>query len=72
MRLLVSLSLQEEEVNLDTEGNGIRRISLDAIEALEKMDFPGNFRELRIKLKRACSAARREVGRTFAPSSVYE
>ena len=67
MRLLVSLSLQEEEVNPGyLEGNGIRRISLDAIEALEKMDFPGNFRELRIKLKRACSAARREGGTTLS------
>lgn len=63
LRLLFSLSLQEEEVNPGyLEGNGIRRISIDAIEALEKMNFPGNFRELRIKLKRACSAARREGG----------
>lgn len=61
MRLLVSLSLQEEEVNPGyLEGDGIRRISLDAVDALERMNFPGNFRELRVRLKRACSAARRE------------
>lgn len=67
MRLLISLSLQEEEVNPGfREGEGIRKISLDAVEALETMDFPGNFRELRIRLKRACSAARREGGTTLS------
>lgn len=67
LRLLISLSLQEEEVNPGyRKGEGIRRISLDAVEALEGMSFPGNFRELRIRLKRACSAARREGGKTLS------
>lgn len=69
MRLLISLTLQEEEVNpgyRKEEGGGIKRISLDAIKAIESMDFPGNFRELRICLKRACASARREGSQTLA------
>lgn len=61
MRLLVSLSLQDKEVNPGfAGGEGVREISLDAIEAVENMEFPGNFRELRARLKKACSEARRE------------
>lgn len=61
LRLLVSVTLQDEEVNAGyAEGGGVRRISIDAIEALERMEMPGNFRELRGVLKRACFAARRE------------
>lgn len=63
MRLLVSLSLQDEEVNPGfAGGEGVREISLDAIEAVENMEFPGNFRELRARLKKACSSVRREGG----------
>ena len=55
MRLLISLTLQDSEINPDRR---VAFISLDAIEFIERMDFPGNFRELRFKLKQAVSNAR--------------
>jgi len=66
LRLLISVTLQDEDVNAGyAQGKGVRRISLDAIEALERMEMPGNFRELRGVLKRACFAARREKAETL-------
>ena len=57
MRLLISLTLQEDEVN---PGRAVKRISLDALLSLEQRDYPGNFRELRNVLRTACSQTRRE------------
>ena len=67
LRLLISLCLQEEEVNAGYCGGlGVRKISMDAIEYLEAKEFPGNFRELRTCLKSACLAAGREGVQTLA------
>ena len=57
MRLLISLTLQEDEVNPQ---RAVKRISLDAVYALEQRDYPGNFRELRNVLRMACARAFRE------------
>ena len=66
MRLLISVTLQDEEINTGyAEGNGVRRISLDAVEELERMEMPGNFRELRGILKRACFSAAKERSETL-------
>ncbi|MCF7936057.1 MAG: sigma 54-interacting transcriptional regulator [Synergistales bacterium] len=64
MRLLISLALQDEAVNPRKEGEPVvRSISLDAIGALERRDYPGNFRELRAVLRASVQTAARE-GRT--------
>jgi len=54
LRLLVSLTLQDEEVNPDRK---VRFISLDAIEYIERRNFPGNFRELRFLLRQSVRRA---------------
>lgn len=59
LRLLVSLTLQDEEVNPDRK---VRFISLDAIEYIERRNFPGNFREL-------CFLLRQSVRRAVASAS---
>lgn len=62
LRLLISLTLQDDEVNppdalKGDEARRVTHISLDAIEYLEAYDFPGNFRELRSILRRAVNNA---------------
>ncbi len=54
LRLLVSLTLQDEEVN---PGRKVGFISLDAIEYMERRNFPGNFRELRFLLRQSVRRA---------------
>lgn len=54
LRLLVSLTLQDAEVNPDGK---VRFISLDAIEYIERRNFPGNFRELRFLLRQSVRRA---------------
>lgn len=54
LRLLISLTLQDEEVNPDRK---VGFISLDAIEYMECRNFPGNFRELRFLLRQSVRRA---------------
>jgi transcriptional regulator of acetoin/glycerol metabolism len=67
LRLLISTTLQDPEVNprLGEKSFQAERISLDAIEHLEKLEFPGNFRELRYRLSRAVAEAGREGSGTI-------
>lgn len=52
MRFLISMTLQDDKVNpVERDGKragkrAVERITLDAIEYLEKKDYPGNFRDL--------------------------
>ena len=54
LRLLVSLTLQDEEVNPERK---VGFISFDAIEYMERRNFPGNFRELRFLLRQSVRRA---------------
>lgn len=54
MRLLISLTLQDEEINPNRK---IGFISLDTIKSIENRPFPGNFRELRFTLRQAVNNA---------------
>jgi len=66
LRLLVSTTLQDPEVNPKRGGAfTVGRISLDAIDYLERLEFPGNFRELRCVLSRAVAEASREGSGTI-------
>lgn len=56
-RLLISLLLQDEEIN---PAKSVERITLDAIVFLERQEYPGNFRELRFTLRRAVRRAAAE------------
>ncbi len=56
-KLLISLILQDEEIN---PLGAVDRISLDAIRFLAEKDYPGNFRELRFAVRRAVQKAARE------------
>ncbi len=66
LRLLISLTLQDEAVNPFLPGGKparrVDRISLDVIKHLEAYDFPGNYRELEFILRQA-------VNRAFAEGS---
>lgn len=54
IRLLISLTLQNERVNPQTaKGRYVNFISIDAIEWLEEYNYPGNFRELEYILRQA-------------------
>ena len=62
LRLLISLTLQNESVNPPVdpekpEERRVSRISLDAIKLLEDYNFPGNFRELEFILRQAVNNA---------------
>ncbi|GHS92414.1 hypothetical protein AGMMS50276_00240 [Synergistales bacterium] len=61
MRLLISLLLQDTDINKKTgESYGVKRISIDAIECLENASYPGNFRDLRGRIRTAVSRAASE------------
>jgi transcriptional regulator with PAS, ATPase and Fis domain len=62
MRLLISLLLQDSEIN---ERRKIARISLDAIEYLENAEYPGNFRDLRGRISDAAARAAAEGASTL-------
>lgn len=55
IRLMISLTLQDEEINPERQ---IAYISIDAIEYIEQLNFSGNFREFRYVLKQAVSRTR--------------
>ena len=65
LRLLISLTLQDKEVNPfekdnkgeDTQEHRVEKISLDSVRFLEDYDYPGNFRELRFILRQAVNNA---------------
>ena len=60
-RLLISLVLQDPEVNPKrADRRTVERISLEAIDFLERCPYPGNFRELRGRLLRGVRRAERE------------
>ena len=66
LRLLISLTLQADDVNPEVEGERtVRRISLDAIAELEKRPYPGNFRDFRMTLARAVEKAEAEESATL-------
>lgn len=56
-KLLLSLTLQDEDVNRDER---VSKISLDAIKYLVEKEYPGNFRELRFTVRRAVQKAIKE------------
>ncbi len=62
LRLLISLTLQDAAINPELESGTftINRISLDALEYMEQLPFPGNFRELRNILRKGITRASRE------------
>jgi transcriptional regulator with PAS, ATPase and Fis domain len=62
LRLLISLLLQDSEIN---EQKKIERITLDAIQYLENADYPGNFRDLRIRIRNAVARAAAEGASTL-------
>ncbi|HPE69681.1 MAG TPA: sigma 54-interacting transcriptional regulator, partial [Thermotogota bacterium] len=53
-RFLLSYALQKRN---QLEGENIARISIQAIEKLERYDYPGNFRELESVVSRAIARA---------------
>lgn len=58
LRLLVSMILQDSKINPIVGGRRqAERISLDAINYLEKRDYPGNFRELKFCISQAVNNA---------------
>jgi transcriptional regulator of acetoin/glycerol metabolism len=59
MRLLISLLLQDPQINEHgTQSRPkIERISLDAIKYLENAAYPGNFRDLRVRIRSATAHA---------------
>ena len=67
IRLLVSLVLQDEDVNPRTASGEpwVGRISLKAVVYLEGLPYPGNFRELRTLLARGVRCARQEGERVL-------
>lgn len=67
LRLLISLTLQDPAINPEeSDGNSaVRKISLDALEYLEKLPFPGNFRELQNTLRKGITCASREGTRVL-------
>jgi transcriptional regulator of acetoin/glycerol metabolism len=70
MRLLISILLQDPQLNeLVSVGNEkkhrIERISLDAIEYLEKASYPGNFRDLRSRVRAGIAIAIAEGASTL-------
>jgi len=68
LRLLISLVLQDEEVNPRT----VERISLEAIDFLERQSYSGNFRELRTKIQRGVRRAEREGSSTLGLRHLVE
>lgn len=68
LRLLISLVLQDEEVNPRT----VERISLEAIGFLERQPYQGNFRELRTKIQRGVRRAEREGSSTLGLRHLVE
>jgi transcriptional regulator of acetoin/glycerol metabolism len=67
MRLLISLLLQDPQVNArkDDGPRTIEKISLEAIEYLENAEYPGNFRELRARIRAAVGRAASEGASTL-------
>lgn len=58
MRFLISFILQNPDINNYSEGKYlIEKISIEAIEKLEKYQYPGNFREMEFIIKNAVTNA---------------
>ncbi len=64
LRLLISLALQDEEVNPSVDNNRreVEHITLRAIHYLEGQSYPGNFRQLRGMLAQGVRSAQKEGG----------
>ncbi|GHV28291.1 hypothetical protein FACS1894167_04900 [Synergistales bacterium] len=61
MRLLISLLLQDTSINKKNGGEcRVKRISIDAIEYLEDASYPGNFRDIRERIRSALGRAASE------------
>lgn len=56
-RLMISLLLQNPMINPESPNRRVKRISLDAIERLERENFPGNVRQLESVLRDGVSRA---------------
>ena len=66
MRLLICLLLQDSRLNTKKEGvYGVTHISLDAIEHLERGSYPGNFRDLRFRIRSGINKALLEGNKTL-------
>ena len=65
LRVLIDFALQDPSINsLTPTGRQVERIHIEAIEKLERYEFPGNFRELEDILARAvfnAAIARRQT-----------
>lgn len=75
LRFLISMLLQNENVNPKTGSEDkkvIERISIDAIEYLERQEYPGNFRELQDKIRRAVQKAERSGSKTICLRHVVD
>lgn len=52
MRFLISVTMQDESINPIENGcRRVERISLDAVNYLENLEYPGNFRDFQNKLR---------------------
>jgi hypothetical protein len=66
MRLLISILLQDTNINGKIDGEyRVKRIGIDAIEFLENASYPGNFRDLRGRIRAAVSRAVSEGASTL-------
>jgi hypothetical protein len=68
MRLLISLLLQDSRININRGAEGkhaVERISMDAIGYLENASYPGNFRDLRGRIRNAAARASAEGASTL-------
>lgn len=66
MRLLICLLLQDSRLNPKSEGAyGVTHISVDAIEYLERGNYPGNFRDLRFRIRKGIHRVLLEGGKTL-------
>lgn len=66
LRLLISLTLQADDVNPQRgRKRTVTTISLDAIAEIERRSFPGNFRDFRVTLARAVEKAEADGSTTL-------